>query len=100
MFSHGWPLSADDWDAQMLFFLNHGFRVIIAICAATADPTQTGDGHDMDHYADKPCGVDRASRFEGCHSRRPFDGSAGRALYLARHIEPRIKAAIISAVRP
>ena len=52
VFSHGWPLSADDWDAQMLFFLKHGYRVIAHDRRGHGRSTQTGDGHDMDHYAD------------------------------------------------
>src|SRR5258706_2661397 len=52
VFSHGWPLSADDWDTQMLFFLNHGYRVIAHDRRGHGRSTQTGDGHDMDHYAD------------------------------------------------
>src|SRR5437879_10291152 len=52
VFSHGWPLSADDWDAQMLFFLKHGYRVIAHDRRGHGASTQTGDGHDMDQYAD------------------------------------------------
>src|SRR6266540_3327365 len=52
VFSHGWPLSADDWDTQMLFFLKHGDRVIGHDRRGHGRSTQTGDGHDMDHYAD------------------------------------------------
>ena len=52
VFSHGWPLSADDWDNQMLFFLKHGYRVIAHDRRGHGRSTQTGDGHDMDHYAD------------------------------------------------
>jgi len=52
VFSHGWPLSADDWDAQMLFFLNQGFRVVAHDRRGHGRSTQVGDGHDMDHYAD------------------------------------------------
>ena len=52
VFSHGWPLSADDWDAQMLFFLNHGYRVIAHDRRGHGRSTQIGRGHDMDHYAD------------------------------------------------
>jgi non-heme chloroperoxidase len=52
VFSHGWPLSADDWDAQMLFFLKHGYRVIAHDRRGHGRSTQTGGGHDMDHYAD------------------------------------------------
>ena len=52
MFSHGWPLSADDWDAQLLFFLHHGYRVIAHDRRGHGRSTQTAEGHDMDHYAD------------------------------------------------
>jgi non-heme chloroperoxidase len=51
VFSHGWPLSADDWDAQMLFFLGKGFRVIAHDRRGHGRSTQTSGGHDMDHYA-------------------------------------------------
>ena len=52
VFSHGWPLSADDWDTQMMFFLLHGYRVIAHDRRGHGRSTQTSDGHDMDHYAD------------------------------------------------
>jgi alpha-beta hydrolase superfamily lysophospholipase len=52
VFSHGWPLSADDWDAQLLFFLHHGYRVIAHDRRGHGRSTQTADGHDMDHYSD------------------------------------------------
>jgi non-heme chloroperoxidase len=52
VFSHGWPLSADDWDTQMLFFLKHGYRVIAHDRRGHGRSSQTADGHDMDHYAD------------------------------------------------
>ena len=52
VFSHGWPLSADDWDAQMLFFLAHGYRVIAHDRRGHGRSSQTADGHDLDHYAD------------------------------------------------
>ena len=52
VFSHGWPLSADDWDTQMLFFLSHGYRVIAHDRRGHGRSSQTSDGHNMDHYAD------------------------------------------------
>src|SRR5882757_7309316 len=52
VFSHGWPLSADDWDNQMLFFLAKGYRVIAADRRGHGRSTQTPGGHDLDHYAD------------------------------------------------
>src|SRR5687767_15980802 len=50
--SHGWPLSADDWDTQMLFLLKHGYRVIAHNRRGHGRSTQTDSGHDMDHYVD------------------------------------------------
>src|ERR1700674_5406599 len=52
VFSHGWPLSGDDWDTQMLFFLQHGHRVIAHDRRGHGRSTQTGDVDDMDHYPD------------------------------------------------
>jgi len=52
VFSHGWPLSADDWDAQMLFFGQHGYRVIAHDRRGHGRSTQTWDGNEMDTYAD------------------------------------------------
>ena len=52
VFSHGWPLSADDWDAQMLFFGQNGYRVIAHDRRGHGRSTQTWDGNDMDTYAD------------------------------------------------
>jgi non-heme chloroperoxidase len=52
VFSHGWPLSADDWDTQMLFFLAQGYRVIAHDRRGHGRSSQVADGHDLDHYAD------------------------------------------------
>jgi hypothetical protein len=52
VFSHGWPLNSDDWDAQMLFFLQNGYRVIALDRRGHGRSTQTWDGNDMDHCAD------------------------------------------------
>ena len=101
VFSHGWPLSADDWDAQMLFFLNHGYRVIAHDRRGHGRSTQTADGHDMDHYADDLAAVtahlDLKSAIHVGHS----TGGGEVVHYLGRHGESRVaKAAIISAVPP
>src|SRR2546423_15071369 len=87
VFSHGWPLSADDWDAQMLFFLQHGYRVIAHDRRGHGRPTQTGDGHDMDHYPDDPAALT-------AHLDLPAAPPAGRSTgggevldYPARHRE-------------
>ena len=52
VFSHGWPLTADDWDTQMLFFLDRGYRLIAHDRRGHGHSSQTWDGNDMDHYAD------------------------------------------------
>src|SRR5262245_30459984 len=52
VFSHGWPLSSDDWDNQMLFFLQQGFRVIAHDRRGHGRSAQVNEGNDMDHYAD------------------------------------------------
>jgi non-heme chloroperoxidase len=101
VFSHGWPLSADDWDAQMLFFLNHGYRVIAHDRRGHGRSTQTSDGHDMDHYADDLAAVvthlDLKDAIHVGHS----TGGGEVVHYLARHGESRVaKAAILCAVPP
>jgi non-heme chloroperoxidase len=53
VFSHGWPLSSDDWDAQMLFFLHHGYRVIAHDRRGHGRSAQVSEGNDMDHGADQ-----------------------------------------------
>jgi alpha-beta hydrolase superfamily lysophospholipase len=52
VFSHGWPLSSDDWDTQLMFFLLHGYRVIAHDRRGHGRSAQVPGGHDMDHYAD------------------------------------------------
>ena len=101
VFSHGWPLSADDWDAQLLFFLNHGYRVIAHDRRGHGRSSQTADGHDMDHYADDLAALaahlDLKKAIHVGHS----TGGGEVVHYLARHGESRVaKAAIISAVPP
>ena len=51
VFHHGWPLSADDWDTQLLFFVQHGYRVVAYDRRGHGRSSQVSDGHDMDHYA-------------------------------------------------
>jgi non-heme chloroperoxidase len=58
VFSHGWPLSGDDWDKQMLFFLQHGFSVIAHDRRGHGHSTHASDGHDMDNHAE-PAAVAR-----------------------------------------
>jgi non-heme chloroperoxidase len=101
VFSHGWPLSADDWDNQMLFFLRNGYRVIAHDRRGHGRSTQTSDGHDMDHYADDLVALtehlDLQNAFHVGHS----TGGGEVVHYLARHGESRVaKAVLISAVPP
>ena len=101
VFSHGWPLSADDWDAQMLFFLGQGFRVVAHDRRGHGRSTQTGSGHDMDHYADDlAVVVEHLDLRDAVHVGHSTGG--GEVVhYLARHGESRAaKAALISAVPP
>jgi non-heme chloroperoxidase len=101
VFSHGWPLSADDWDTQMLFFLQHGYRVIAHDRRGHGRSSQPGDGHDMDHYADDLAALaahlDLRDAIHVGHS----TGGGEVAHYLGRHGESRVaKAALIGAVPP
>jgi non-heme chloroperoxidase len=101
VFSHGWPLSADDWDAQMLFFLNQGYRVIAHDRRGHGRSTQVGDGHDMDHYADDLAAVTTHLDLKNAIHVGHSTGGGEVAHYLARHGESRVaKAALISAVPP
>ncbi len=101
VFSHGWPLSADDWDAQMLFFLSHGYRVVAHDRRGHGRSTQTSDGHDMDHYADDLAAVTAHLDLKNAIHVGHSTGGGEVVRYLARHGESRVaKAAIISAVPP
>ena len=101
VFSHGWPLSADDWDNQMLFFLSKGFRVIAHDRRGHGRSTQVGDGHDMDHYADDLAAVTGHLNLRDAIHVGHSTGGGEVVHYLARHgFENVSKAAIISAVPP
>src|ERR1051325_4984178 len=101
VFSHGWPLSADDWDTQMLFFLQHGYRVIAHDRRGHGRSTQTGDGHDMDHYADDLAALTAHLDLEHAIHVGHSAGGGEVVRYIARHGEGRVAAAVlISAVPP
>ena len=102
VFSHGWPLSADDWDTQMLFFLSKGYRVVAADRRGHGRSTQVSDGHDMDHYADDLKAVvehlDLRDAIHVGHS----TGGGEVARYIGRHGATKrvAKAVLIGAVPP
>lgn len=101
VFSHGWPLSADDWDAQMIFFANEGFRVIAHDRRGHGRSSQVGDGHDMDHYADDLLAVTEKLDLRDAIHVGHSTGGGEVIRYLGRHGENRVaKAAILSAVPP
>lgn len=101
VFSHGWPLSADDWDTQMLFFLDHGYRVVAADRRGHGRSTQTGGGHDMDHYADDLAAVvAQLDLYDAIHIGHSTGGGEV-ARYIGRHGQDRVaKAVLISSVPP
>jgi non-heme chloroperoxidase len=101
VFSHGWPLSADDWDTHMLFFLERGYRVIALDRRGHGRSSQTGGGHDMDHYADDLAALtdhlDLRNAIHVGHS----TGGGEVVRYIGRHGENRVsRAVLISAVPP
>ncbi|MGI4813390.1 MAG: alpha/beta fold hydrolase [Janthinobacterium lividum] len=103
VFHHGWPLSADDWDTQMLFFLRHGFRVIAHDRRGHGRSTQVGDGHDIDHYAaDVAALVEKLDLRNAVHIGHSTGGGEAAA-YVARYGQPQgrvAKLVLVSAVPP
>ena len=103
VFHHGWPLSSDDWDVQMLFFHSKGYRVVAHDRRGHGRSTQVGTGNDMDHYASDASAVvehlDLRNAIHIGHS----TGGGEVARYVAKYGEPRgrvAKAVLISAVPP
>jgi non-heme chloroperoxidase len=101
VFSHGWPLSADDWDTQLLFFLQHGYRVIAHDRRGHGRSTQTSDGHDMDHYADDLAALTAHLDLQDAVHIGHSTGGGEVVHYIARHGQSRVaKAVLISSVPP
>jgi non-heme chloroperoxidase len=101
VFSHGWPLSADDWDNQMMFFLKHGYRVIAHDRRGHGRSSQPGDGHDMDHYADDLAALTAHLDLKNAIHVGHSTGGGEVTRYIGRHGESRVaKAVLISAVPP
>ncbi|SCB56239.1 non-heme chloroperoxidase [Rhizobium aethiopicum] len=103
MFHHGWPLCSDDWDAQMLFFLDKGYRVVAHDRRGHGRSTQVADGHDMDHYAaDAAAVVEQLDLRNTVHVGHSTGGGEATH-YVARHGQPQgrvAKLVIIGAVPP
>src|SRR5215475_12871757 len=101
VFSHGWPLSSDDWDTQMLFFLNHGYRVIAHDRRGHGRSSQNGSDHDMDHYADDLAALTAHLDLKNAIHVGHSTGGGEVTRYLGRHGESRVaKAVLMSAVPP
>jgi len=101
VFSHGWPLSADDWDAQLMFFVGQGYRVIAHDRRGHGRSSQVPEGHDMDHYADDLAAVVNHLGLVGAIHIGHSTGGGEVVRYLARHGQGRAaKAVLIAAVPP
>ncbi|WIV54409.1 alpha/beta fold hydrolase [Amycolatopsis nalaikhensis] len=101
VFSHGWPLSSDDWDTQMLFFATNGYRVIAHDRRGHGRSSDVADGHDMDHYADDLAAVTAHLDLRDAVHIGHSTGGGEVVHYLARHGEDRVaKAVLIAAVPP
>src|SRR5499425_409233 len=103
VFHHGWPLSADDWDTQMLYFVGQGFRVIAHDRRGHGRSSQVNDGHDMDHYAaDIAAVVEHLDLKNAVHIGHSTGGGEATR-YVARHGQKQgrvAKLVMIGAVPP
>jgi non-heme chloroperoxidase len=101
VFSHGWPLSADDWDAQMFFFGQRGYRVIAHDRRGHGRSTQTWDGNEMDTYADDLAALAEKLDLKNAIHVGHSTGGGEVARYIGRHGTKRVgMAVLISAVPP
>lgn len=102
-FHHGWPLSADDWDNQMLFFLKEGFRVVAHDRRGHGRSSQVSDGHDMDHYAADASAVAEHLDLRNAVHIGHSTGGGQVARYVAKFGQPQgrvAKAVLVSSVPP
>lgn len=101
VFHHGWPLSADDWDTQMLYFLAKGYRVIAHDRRGHGRSTQTSGGHEMDTYAADVAELTAALDLKDAIHIGHSTGGGELARYVARHGKRRVaKAVLVSSVPP
>ena len=100
-FSHGWPLSADAWDGQMLFLAQHGFRVVAHDRRGHGRSSQASSGNDMDGYADDLAAVIEALDLKDATLVGHSTGGGEVARYIGRHGTKRVtKAVLVAAVPP
>jgi len=103
VFHHGWPLSSDDWDAQMLFFVSKGYRVVAHDRRGHGRSSQVSDGHDMDHYAADASAVAEHLNLRNAVHIGHSTGGGEVARYVAKYGQPQgrvAKAVLVSAVPP
>jgi non-heme chloroperoxidase len=103
VFHHGWPLTADDWDTQMLYFLSKGYRIIAHDRRGHGRSTQVSDGHDMDHYAADTSAVVEHLDLKNVVHVGHSTGGGQATRYVARHGQPQgrvAKLVLIGAVPP
>jgi len=103
VFHHGWPLSADDWDNQMMFFLAQGYRVVAIDRRGHGRSDQVSDGHDMDHYAADVDAVVKSLDLQNAIHIGHSTGGGQVARYVAKYGQPQgrvAKAVLISSVPP
>jgi len=103
VFHHGWPLSADDWDTQMLFFLANGYRVVAHDRRGHGRSAQVSDGHDMDHYAADAAAVAEHLDLRNAVHIGHSTGGGEVARYVAQYGQPQgrvAKAVLVSSVPP
>ncbi len=103
VFHHGWPLSSDDWDAPMLFFVAQAFRVVAHDRRGHGRSTQVSDGHDMDHYAADASAVAEQLNLKNAVHIGHSTGGGEVARYVAKYGQPQgrvAKAVLVSAAPP
>jgi non-heme chloroperoxidase len=101
VFHHGWPLTADDWDTQMLFFLQQGYRVVAHDRRGHGRSSQTWTGNDMDTYADDVAALMAKLDIQNAVHIGHSTGGGEVVRYLARHGSARVaKAVLIGAIPP
>ncbi|TRL40242.1 alpha/beta hydrolase [Rhizobium straminoryzae] len=103
VFHHGWPLSSDDWDAQMLFFVQHGYRVVAHDRRGHGRSEQVSEGHDMDHYAADAFAVVEHLDLKNAVHIGHSTGGGEVARYVAKFGQPHgrvAKAVLVAAVPP